>query len=381
MSLIGYTLKNKVPFIISDLLFSSRDVEKGFKLPTNNFKVDEFLPKSLIYKAHSLGQKVYIIKENVCLALAGIEFEMVKFLENFRLRCSYIENVTERYIRDFIDEYSFETEFANSAFLISVWEQRGESSMHVGMFSYPNNETWGVSITDIYGKVHACGSGKEGFFNIMKQDRKFVSTFPQEERWHALQTNLTLIAKLLALEKVTLYTLANSWGGGFEIVFFNGKSFEKLEKTAYVVSHGQFNLEGNIGLPLPRLIIYPKYFGDVLTITAIEILKARRINLGDSVKIISDKGEYEVNVFIVPTIEKKEVTKNFKETNFSFQTYSLAMGYAINIPSGGTYNPGFFSFQPNLCVVYEQEGTVELTLSTLINNQIREDAKNIFPKL
>ena len=79
----------------------------------------------------------------------------------------------------------------------------------------------------IFETVSACGSGTKGFLNIIKQVGELHTRFEKGDFMRAVQTNTTLISKLLALERVSLYTLKENWGGGFEAAYYNGAKFEK----------------------------------------------------------------------------------------------------------------------------------------------------------
>ena len=78
--------------------------------------------------------------------------------------------------------------------------------------------------------------------------------------YRAIAANYGYIAKLLAVERVSLHTIKKNWGGGFETIIFDGNEFIKLDEIAYITCYGQFDESGNIGLPFPQLIQYYKYF-------------------------------------------------------------------------------------------------------------------------
>lgn len=382
MSLIACIVKHSIPMLMGDLLFSSKIVDEGVRLPTNNFDIDSsYLPPNLVYKPHSLNQKLYIIRDNVCLALAGNAFEMREFLIEFKQRCSYTSNVTEIYIRQFLDEYDFPSKFPDSAFFIIMTEKRMPGSIYVGLFNYPNNGAWKVTNTAIYGNVQAFGSGADAFLSVTRQEAKFISSFPEGDIWNVIQANLVLVAKLFAVERVTLYTLANLWGGGFETIIYTGKAFIKFDKIAYLVSHGEFDTQGEIRQLIPRLILYCYYEMDFLIITAIEIIKAKQERNGEVIKITSENDEYAVNIFIIPPIDYLAPPEKIETMNFSFETNHIAMGYAIRTQNNGVYNPGFYSNEKSVKVIYTEGEKVELFLSSKLEDNMRHEAKTIFPSL
>jgi hypothetical protein len=81
----------------------------------------------------------------------------------------------------------------------------------------------------------------EGYLNTVNQDAIFYSQFEDRDFMKAVQTNATLIAKLLTLERDSLYTLKKNWGGGFEAAYYTRRKFEKIANIAYIICHSQFD--------------------------------------------------------------------------------------------------------------------------------------------
>src|SRR5690348_5099098 len=119
MTLIACTRNHNVPFLTSDILMSSRFGTENFKIPTNNFNVVPFLPTENKYKPHSLAQKMYIVKNNVCVVFAGDEFEIRNFLREFRSWCNINTPVREEHIKQFLsNNYNLNDDFSKSACFI-----------------------------------------------------------------------------------------------------------------------------------------------------------------------------------------------------------------------------------------------------------------------
>ena len=141
--------------------------------------------------------------------------------------------------------------------------------------------------------------------------------------------NTTFVSRLLTIERVTLSNLHNAWGAGYEIAFFNGSSFKKIDNIAYVISHGEFNSTGDIGIPIPRLILYYNYYNDNLIITSVELYDITRSDSDAHMHFESTK--FSVNVFLVPSIECKESDPPIEiPDDFSFSSsFSVSVGYGI----------------------------------------------------
>ena len=74
---------------------------------------------------------------------------------------------------------------------------------------------WNIMEDPVYQQVSANGSGTENFLSFIKQNVKFKSNYPEGDLLRTFQTNSSLIARLLALDMVSGYTLKDGWGGGF----------------------------------------------------------------------------------------------------------------------------------------------------------------------
>jgi hypothetical protein len=213
MTLIACTRNYDIPFLTSDILMSSLSGNEFFRIPTNNFNVIPFLPKANEYKPDSLAQKMYIIGKNVCVVFAGDEFEIREFLKEFRIWCNIYAPIRDEHIKEFLSNYGLLAKFSKSACLIVIVEHHGPSSIVVGMFNIPKemsdwkekqNEVWQYLESDLFEIVYATGSGRDDFLNIVNQKVNLTTRHSRGSVWHAIQTNLSLIAKALALEKTTL---------------------------------------------------------------------------------------------------------------------------------------------------------------------------------
>lgn len=386
MTLIACTINHKVPFLTADILMSSTEETQVVHLPTNNFNLKPFLPSNNSYSPHSLAQKLYIIGGNVCAIFAGAEYEIRQFLQELKSRSKLLDGLTSEQIKDFLNEYDLPTNFPNSAFFLVSVEHTSPDSIYVGMFNYPqkiaeedssNNGGWLSAKSDVFDQVFACGSGRDRFINIVNQIGIFTSRHDKGEIWYALQSNITLIAKLLAIEKATLYTLQTNWGGGFETAFYNGRAFEKISNIAYIVAQGVFDNCGEVGIPFPRLILYYTYEADILRIIALEVKKASKTTIDKKVFITAKKGDFEWNCFDVEPLDQFNLHLDLSK-NYSFRTNHVAMGYAIVTPVNGIYNPAYFNVHNELTVTYDHEATIEVILSEEICDSVRKSCKEAF---
>ena len=71
-----------------DLLFTSEEAKEGVILPPQAFDMKERLVESTSLPV-GLWQKIYIVKPNLCIALAGNSKSMQAFMEELKMRSNY----------------------------------------------------------------------------------------------------------------------------------------------------------------------------------------------------------------------------------------------------------------------------------------------------
>ncbi|MEI9911575.1 MAG: hypothetical protein WDO71_19130 [Bacteroidota bacterium] len=370
----------------ADTLMSSRAGKPKVILPTNSFDINPYLDSDATYKPDSLAQKLYIIGGNVCVAVAGDEYEIVQFLRELKSRCKLFDRITEPVIRTFLNDYDLNAQLTKSAFFLICIEHRSPDSIYVGMFNYPqkiqevsNDDSggWKVLNNDVYGEVYACGSGTESFLNIVKQTGIFETRHSKGDIWYAIQSNVSLIAKMLAIERTTLHNLQTHWGGGFETAFYNRKEFEKMSDIVYVLCNGQFDKDGDIGLPFPGVFLYYTYKEQTLHIVRVEVKKFRRQHLDDRIILTAEPDNFTADCFVVEELDAPVETKSMSD-DFSFKTHRVAMGYGIVTPTNGVFNPSSLNVHGSLTVTYEHGKQIEMILSQEICETIRTSAKKVF---
>jgi len=242
MSLIAYNHCFGMPFLFSDLLWSSTVQPNTIELPTNPFDLTPYLDNQLPYHPSDLAQKMYIVKGKVIIEFAGDEFEIKEFLREFTARCSYFDDdVHLDRMFEFLDEYDFKDKFANSGlFLMHVTANHIIRKLSFGLFNVPRgshqvdpstfdvkSRHWNILDSDVYGKVHAFASGTRRYLNIVNQPIRMETIAPKGSLEYAVEINCMLIAQLLTLERASLYTVNHLWGGGFEAAYFNGQVVEQ----------------------------------------------------------------------------------------------------------------------------------------------------------
>lgn len=394
MTLIASTINHKMPFLISDLLWSSDQVENPTKLPTGHLDNQIYQTLNQQYKPAKLGQKMYFIKDNTCIVFAGLSQEIFIFLTVFRDTFKDVVELGAKQIHDFLQSYEIDRHFSDSAFFIINVEHVTRHAVTVNQFYCPRG-THTVEITNfvvqdgcwntmddaIFDTVSACGTGAEGFLNLIRQQVHFQSRYESGNFMRAIQTNAMLICRLLTIERVSLYTIKENWGAGFEAAYYNGERFEKLCDIAYIVNHSQFDEFGDIGLPIPMLVMYYKYIGDILYIVSIEVFKYTIQDAGRHTHFTSPVGEYAVTVFEIDGIDTNDINLYEFPEDFSFNTDKIAMAYSLITPANKIFNPATFNLGPEIQVKYKQKVSLEILIDTKIINDIRAACKQAYPNI
>ena len=391
MTLIASTLNHKMPILLSDLLWSSKEVPKEIRLPTNSFDLTPYLNTESEEKPVKLGQKMYFINNNVCIIFAGLSNEILVFLKVIKDTFKDYKQITIKDIHSFLKSYKNEINFKESAFFITHIKNLKTNSIKVSQFYYPSetNEVdietfnvkegyWNIMKESNFETTSACGNGTEGFLKMIKQKVLFDTRYAKGDFMRAIQANTILISKLLTLERVNLYTIKQNWGGGFELAFYNGTKFEKIDKIAYVINHCQFDEVGNIGLPIPMLIMYYKYMNDILYITALEVFKYIIEETETFINFASHVGEFKTTIFEVEGIDMMNIDEYELPLDFSFNCNKISIGYHINTAENDIYNPAFFNLGDGVQISFKQQHSVKISLLRTFNDDIKNISKKAF---
>ena len=176
MSLIASTLNYQMPFLMSDLLWSSENSIETVRFPTNIFDPSKYLPVDQKNKPVKLGQKMYFIKDKICIVFAGLSDEILIFLTLIKQTFEDYNEITKEDIHNFLDKYKLDRNFKDSAFFITHVKNTSKNSIEVTQFYSPpetNNvntiefntdeSCWNIMYDYNYETVSACGSGARDF--------------------------------------------------------------------------------------------------------------------------------------------------------------------------------------------------------------------------
>lgn len=394
MSLDALTLNYGMPFIITDQLWSSEDVTVPAIIPGMHPGYETSLPEGKNLKPHGLAQKMFVVSDKICIVFCGASDEIRVFIDVFKSTFKPGEPISNDLIHQFLQAYKLEHNFQESAFFITYIQNKAAGGIIVNQFFYPNDthtvdvkqftvdETkWNILDEEVYEKTWACGSGAAGFLNLIQQPVTFDTRFPKSHFMRALQTNTALIAKLLCLQVTADYTVPDHWGGGFEAAYYDGKKFCKLDKIAYILCHSQFTPNGDLLLPIPRIIMYYRYVRNILYITTLEVHKYLIDETGPNITFTSEYGQYHQKVFEVPGIDVDNLDAIPMPTDFSFRTDMVAVGYSLVTPGNTIFNPAFFNLGPGVTVDFQQKKRLVVTFDKRLVEDVRRASRGRYPRL
>ncbi len=401
MTLIASTLNYKMPIMISDLLGTDK-TDSPIPLPASGDRYIPFLPENEPDRPVRLAQKMYITKK-ACVLFAGIGLEIIPFLTLFR---KYFENkkITVDDIHAFLKAYHLGHNYIQSAFLILFFKDVSPRRKIVGQFYWPGTEhvidnakfdylngAWNILKEPLFEQTSACGTGAKDFLEIVRQPVTMNSHFIEGDFRRALQANTGLIVKLLAKERTDFKSLASHWGGGFELSYYNGKSFEKVGDIAYVIFHGQFDEHGDIGIPIPMLIMYYRYVGEILYITTIEVYKYQVEETNTAFIYTTTKGQFKTWIYEVEPLDLEDINAIPMPTDFSYTTGRIAFGYSIRkqyptadgkaVEKQLDFYPSGFNEGWELTIEFKQRQSLVLTMDKGIAKDIGDMCRARFPFL
>jgi hypothetical protein len=371
MSLIATTFSETAPFMIGDLLFSSKRGKEDFVSPTGAEigKSDPSLADQL--NPDELFQKVYILNDHACIALAGWEDEMKGLLVYLRKKVSKVPTVTHTIMDHWLKQYDLSANFPRSVFMIFVIEKEENEKIFFGRFKLGN---WINIDHPVLQSIFACGSGARTFIEYMREPFTYVSTFPDGDYRNLLTPNLIMVANWLTTEKVAGITLEEDWGCGYEIIYFDGERFRKFDEIAFVIFETKMENDGSMQRMHPSVINYYRYHGDILFLYSFRLYKGMIEEDDEKITMTTEFRDYESRLFIVGPIDAPEGTIVELPADHSFTTRHVAAGMAVWYENGHTFRPGSYLEARDVGLQYTMNGKLEVTLSVSIHNDVEANA-------
>ncbi|MBO9659745.1 MAG: hypothetical protein J7527_13065, partial [Chitinophagaceae bacterium] len=159
MTLIAQTIHQNVPCLIGDILFTSEVDYSDIHIPTSLGNVQPFI-NTLTAKPVEYWQKLYILKDNLCVSVAGNFSEIREFIKEMRIQCSYYDKITPENLSSMLNNYN-KTNLSESALLVTlVVDGDNSQSFYTLNLQFPEGEiVWKKSSSDIFEEIISCGTG------------------------------------------------------------------------------------------------------------------------------------------------------------------------------------------------------------------------------
>jgi hypothetical protein len=350
MTLVVQTRNRATPMILGDLLVTTGSPGRSIILPAVGIDITGVpgIPRVI-----GLVQKVYILADNVCIAFTSNDSREIRnLLEDFRPFCS--AGLPPDEIRKRVEEYDY-AGFSNSAFLMTIVDNNGGgTATDPNVIELVKGQGFISKQGNCFRDYRPAGSATTDFASMVDEKREIFGSFPDSDYRQGIVRNVAFAARFLADERYFLRTLQSSWGGGFELVFYNGQRFQKLDNFAIVLQRGKFIDQGNVNIESPSMINHYRYYGDDLIITAIEMYDASPRTEGDYTVWTSKS--LRVSAITVPQL-KRGVCQfgSAYHPIESFETCQVGMGFAVEFGSHW-FKPGFYNGNRMLSLVYSHAG-------------------------
>lgn len=357
MTLIAATLNYSYPVILGDLLVTSPEKSNDFKLPTFLKGVEKYLPENISDYPAKLVQKIYLIKDNLVVAIAGNFIENRDFIKAI-IAYYELKKCTEENIKEFISEYD-QTKFVNSAYLILYYEKKESGFL---MCPIIIGKSWKTGDSKLFEKIYAIGSGSSDFITETNRYSNVEVYGSINDSNRALSVNMMLLSGLLAKESFTLETIKKYWGAGFELITFDNikEKYYKVDEFTYIIWKGTLNLNSEELDIFPYLVLSYKYIDDVLIIFS------------------SIENKYEGFAILPIYIDKKDVDKSDFPKEFKVYDKNICNTFILELSNGTVATPSVLinkkdNVPDSIIINVSNETGLEIRISDEITKKLIKD--------
>lgn len=357
MSLIIYTTNNGFPVLIGDLLISATDNIYNAEIPVYMKSFPEFQTKQNLFP-ETLKQKIYIINDQMALGMAGYLDEMKNLLQDVKNFFKYYDTNYEN-IEIFWEQYN-KYDFKRSACVFLV----GEKELDKTVIKSKKVGNWNYGFNKEFGDVFSFGSGSETILDELEEIKYSPSNNRERIALHTIA-----ICRLIGSEYFSGHSIINSWGGGYELIFYDGKKFTKIDDTCYLIWNCKFDEKGNYDLE-PRIALNYKYFENIFIITVNNFYSAKQYGI---TAIGFNKNE--INLDNVPS-------------EYTFSSKRIACCCRIELPDGNFSISAFYleadsgTLDNLLSISILKSGHSQIIIHKNLENKIHEsiliDKENYF---
>ena len=261
MSLLAVYRNSGKTIIVSDLLITSLGVSKPIYVPILNHTVSDIdFPDE--YKPSSFHVKNVIIKETLCIGFTG-EVSEISLLQNCVKDYFLHRDVTMDNLYAFHNSFNFTTQYSKSTAIFLVCLHDGVHALEIGNWNH-------VGDNDLQ-QFTVSGSGSYSWINQFNdiaqlRDNRIVK--------HPKQTLLEILSTctyFISTDRESPDNMRDGWGGGFDIITFDGEKFEKLDSMSYLWMSVQISEDG-LKIKYDAIVNF-SYLGEHLIIRNFDVSK------------------------------------------------------------------------------------------------------------
>lgn len=226
MSLISVISNHGFPVIISDRAFSKKNEVNTTALPTINQEVD-FSKYDYATAPYTFGMKTIIIKDLLCVGFAGVVNDLEEAhnsITDFFLH----REVNEETLNELLAENNFSKYISSSFLFVLGLPEHGDRYVSVTFIG-----NWSENAHPSYDHLKSTGSGTQTW------DEKFSQNAPYLDQGNQIYLSLgiqkVMLTSLFFLNEEirTPDNLLDGWGGGFDIIYYSERKFQRLNNVVY----------------------------------------------------------------------------------------------------------------------------------------------------
>lgn len=364
MTMIAINTNYNIPTIIGDLLITGNVKPERFVLPSTGANILDQVDQDASLFPIRLTQKVYILQDNLVIAFAGNGPDIKRFLFDIRLHCKcHDDNITQKNLRRWLEEYELDEPDAISFGILFAETTGGKITLFQWLFG-----KWKKEDSETFEQTWATGSGAEAFLSEAKRNQGFTTVLSRKEVGYALQSNIILVAKILAKERLSLSTIQEYWGGGFEVTYFNGTKFSKFDELVYLIFQARQEEDESLSLPIPTLLMHYEYISEVLLITVINLQKGQTERKDE--QLIMSSQQFNVTRYVVTPIDHTGAVDLGKfQHDTSFEVNKIGMGYIFETAKGNIIPASFYGGE-GMQITYKHLKELKIVMNRGLNDSV-----------
>jgi len=357
MTLIATTLTNNIPFLIGDILITSNQKGDETKLPKYLRGIEKYFPEAELFPV-LFRQKIYVLHDRLCIGFAGDLYSIKYLLEDIRMHFSYTNPSIES-VSAFVKLYDSDSNFDGVSFLIIFINQEDDRVY------YCRKGSWVMANSPLFGETLAIGSGQNDFLKRINDGFTINHQMESKNFYQAISLNYIALANVLGYERLSLDSIQKHWGAGFEMIFYNGNKFSKIDDITYVIWRGKYDSSAKKVESSPFLFLNYKYFDDILLVSSF------------------DGNEFHMQAVLPIYKTPQDIDMNQMPSKPHFDSKKVCAIYLIEFPDGRIFSPAFFSQAsdnkddfPIIRVYFDEKDHLAIMIQSDFQDALNEQFKN-----